>query len=200
MVHPLPHRARCRLGAVPDAAHPAIQRVRDAAARSSVEIDVITFDQSTHTAEEAARAIGAELGQIVKSLVFVASAAEGIGTKTGGGPADASSAVVALVSGTDRIDIRRLAEHLGRPGLRRATADEAQRATGYAIGGIPPFGHREPLPVVMDPGLFRFDHVWAAAGTSSAVFRISPEDLRRSSGAVVAACAQEPMAASPADA
>ena len=72
--------------------------------------------------------------------------------------------------------------------------------TGFVIGGIPPFGHREPLPVVMDPGLFRFDEVWAAAGTPTAVFRISPDELRRSSGAIVAACAQEPTAASTAGA
>jgi Cys-tRNA(Pro) deacylase len=174
---------------VPDAAHPATLRVRDAAARAGVDIEVVTFDESTHTAEEAARAIGAELGQIVKSLVFVAP------DPAHGGAADGLAAVVALVCGTHRVDIRRLAEHAARQGLRRASADEAQQATGYVIGGIPPFGHREPLPVVMDPGLFRFEEVWAAAGTPTAVFRITPDDLRRSSEAIVAACAQEPTAA-----
>jgi prolyl-tRNA editing enzyme YbaK/EbsC (Cys-tRNA(Pro) deacylase) len=171
---------------VPDAAHPATLRVRDAAASSGVVIDVVTFDESTHTAEEAARAIGAELGQIVKSLVFVAPDGD-----AGGG----LTAVIALVCGTDRVDIKRLGEHARRPGLRRANADEAQRLTGFVIGGIPPFGHREPLTVVMDPGLFRYGEVWAAAGTPTAVFPISPEDLRRVSDAVVAACAQEPSAA-----
>ena len=191
---------------MPDAVLPATQRVRDAAARSGVHVDVVTFDESTHTAEAAARAIGAELGQIVKSLVFVAPATPQDGARDRGQEAATSSvangsgrgglsAVIALVSGTDRVDIGRLAAHVGLPGLRRASADEAQRATGYVIGGIPPLGHREPLPVVMDPGLFRFDEVWAAAGTPSAVFRVSPEDLRRSSGAVVAACAQEPTVA-----
>ena len=105
------------------------------------------------------------------------------------------AAVIALVSGTDRVDIRRLGAHLARPSIRRATAEEAQRTTGYVIGGIPPFGHREPLPVVMDPGLFRYEEVWAAAGTPTAVFRISPDDLRRAADATVAACAQEPTAA-----
>jgi prolyl-tRNA editing enzyme YbaK/EbsC (Cys-tRNA(Pro) deacylase) len=179
---------------VPDAAHPATLRVRDAAAGAGVLIDVVTFDESTHTAEDAARAIGAELGQIVKSLVFVAP------VTAADGEADGLAAVIALVSGTDRVDIRRLAEHADRPGLRRASADEALRTTGFVIGGIPPFGHRERLPVVMDPGLFRYREVWAAAGTPTAVFRISPDDLRRSSGAIVAACAQEPTAASPAGA
>jgi len=179
---------------VPDAAHPATLRVRDAAARSGVHIDVVTFDESTHTAEEAARAIGSELGQIVKSLVFVAP------VSTGDDSPERLVAVIALVSGTDRVDIRRLADQVGRPGLRRADADEAQRLTGYVIGGIPPFGHRDPLTVVMDPGLLRFEEVWAAAGTPTAVFRIAPDDLRRTSDAIVAACAQEPTAASTAGA
>jgi prolyl-tRNA editing enzyme YbaK/EbsC (Cys-tRNA(Pro) deacylase) len=174
---------------VPDAPHPATWRVRDVAARAGVPIEVVTFDASTHRADDAARAIGAELGQIVKSLVFVAPDRERSGM------ADGVSAVIALVSGTDRVDIRRLSEHVARPTLRRATAAEAQRSTGFAIGGIPPFGHREPLPVVMDPGLFRHEEVWAAAGTPTAVFRISPEDLRRVSGAIVAACAEESTAA-----
>jgi prolyl-tRNA editing enzyme YbaK/EbsC (Cys-tRNA(Pro) deacylase) len=175
---------------VPDAPHPSTGRVREAAARAGVDIEVVTFDASTHTAEDAARAIGAELGQIVKSLVFVEP---GGGGRTAQGSDDGPGdlhAVVALVCGSDRVDIARLAERTGRPGLRRASADEAQAATGFVIGGIPPFGHREPLPVVMDPGLFRHAEVWAAAGTPTAVFRIEPEALRRSSGALVAACAQ----------
>jgi prolyl-tRNA editing enzyme YbaK/EbsC (Cys-tRNA(Pro) deacylase) len=169
-----------------------MQRVLDAAARKGVTLDISVFDESTHTAEEAARAIGAELGQVVKSLVFVAPepAAEG--------SPDGLVAVIALVSGTDRVDIRRLADLSARPGLRRANADEAQRTTGYVIGGIPPFGHREPLTVVMDPGLFRFTEVWAAAGIPTAVFAISPDDLRLASDAIVAACAAEPTAAAPA--
>jgi prolyl-tRNA editing enzyme YbaK/EbsC (Cys-tRNA(Pro) deacylase) len=179
---------------VPDAAHPATQRVRDAADRAGVRIEVVTFDESTRTAEEAARAIGAELGQIVKSLVFVAPAPDDEGAP------ERLDAVIALVSGTDRVDIGRLAAHAGRPGLRRANAHEAQRSTGFVIGGIPPFGHREPLSVVMDPGLFRYAEVWAAAGTPTAVFAISPDDLQRTSGAVVVACAQGTTAASTAGA
>jgi prolyl-tRNA editing enzyme YbaK/EbsC (Cys-tRNA(Pro) deacylase) len=195
IVHPFPGRSD-RLGTVPDAAHPATLRVRESAARSGVHIEIVTFDESTHTAAEAARAIGAELGQIVKSLVFVAPDAD----RGGDGARDGLVGVVALICGTDRVDIGRLAEHVRRPGLRRANAEEAQRVTGFVIGGIPPFGHRERLPVVMDPGLFRFDEVWAAAGTPTAVFRISPDELRRSSGASVAACAEEPTAASTAGA
>jgi maleate isomerase len=163
-------------------AHPAHERVRRSAADRGVPIEVVSFPESTHTAEEAARAIGAELGQIVKSLVFVAPVADASGAAT-------PAAVMALVRGTDRVDIGRLGQALGRDGLRRATADEAARATGYAIGGIPPFGHREPLPVVMDPGLLRYPEVWAAAGTPNAVFRIDPARLRELSAALVAHCA-----------
>jgi prolyl-tRNA editing enzyme YbaK/EbsC (Cys-tRNA(Pro) deacylase) len=174
---------------VPSPQHPAHARVLEAAARKGVDLEIVSFSESTHTAEEAARAVDAELGQIVKSLVFVAP------DPARDDAADGLAAVIALVCGSDRVDIRRLAEHAQRPGLRRASADEAQRTTGYVIGGIPPFGYREPLPVVMDPGLFRFEEVWAAAGTPTAVFRITPDDLRRSAEAIIAACAQEPTAA-----
>ena len=178
-------------------AHPAHERVRAAAAARGVAIDVVAFSESTHTAEEAAAAIGAELGQIVKSLVFVAPHADPPGVASDATPEDAPAqapdgaptVVVALVRGSHRVDIGLLGAALGRDGLRRATADEAARATGYAIGGIPPFGHRETLPVVMDPGLLDYREVWAAAGTPNAVFRIDPATLRGLSAAVVAPCA-----------
>jgi Cys-tRNA(Pro) deacylase len=163
---------------VADAAHPSHQRVREAAAAKGVSIDVVTFDESTHTAQEAADAIGAQLSQIVKSLVFVRD-----------GP-DGPEAVMALVSGTDRVDIGRLGSAVSRGGLRRATADEASAATGYVIGGIPPIGHRRPLPVVMDPRLLDHAEVWAAAGTPNAVFPIDPRELARLAEATVAPCAQ----------
>jgi Cys-tRNA(Pro) deacylase len=175
---------------VADAAHPSQQRVREAAARKGVRIDIVTFDESTHTAQEAADAIGAELAQIVKSLVFV-----------GDGP-DGPEAVIALVSGTDRVDIGRLGSAVSRVGLRRATADEASAATGYVIGGIPPIGHRRPIPVVMDPRLMDHAEVWAAAGTPNAVFAIDPRELARLAEATIAPCAQlaSPQASRPAPA
>ncbi|CAN5821306.1 hypothetical protein BH23CHL8_BH23CHL8_17390 [soil metagenome] len=163
--------------AAPDAAHPSQQRVRGSAADKGVTLEIVTFAESTHTAADAARVIGAELGQIVKSLVFVSPEADGPG------------AVIALVCGTDRVDIGLLGKAVGRDGLRRASAEEAARASGYVIGGLPPFGHREPLPVVMDPGLFRYRELWAAAGTPTAVFRIAPETLQQLAAALVAPCA-----------
>jgi prolyl-tRNA editing enzyme YbaK/EbsC (Cys-tRNA(Pro) deacylase) len=148
--------------------------VLDAAERKGVHLEIVVFSESTHTAADAARAVDAELGQIVKSLVFVAPGP--------GGP----EAVVALVSGANRVDIGALAGIVGMPGLRRASAQEAGDLTGFVIGGIPPFGHRTPLRVVMDPDLDRFATVWAAAGTPSAVFSIAPATLRDLADATVA--------------
>ena len=133
---------------MPSASHPAHQRVQDAAERKGVTLEIVLFSESTHTAADAAAAVGAELGQIVKSLVFVASTEHGL------------DAVVALTSGSNRVDIARLAAIVGLPGLRRANAQEAAEATGFVIGGIPPFGHGRPLRVVMDPDLGRWTMVW----------------------------------------
>jgi prolyl-tRNA editing enzyme YbaK/EbsC (Cys-tRNA(Pro) deacylase) len=153
----------------------AIQRVRDAAARKGVTLDVTVFDASTHTAEDAAAALDAELGQIVKSLVFVAP------------DADAGlEPIVCLVSGPNRVDVARLAAVTGEPDVRRATAREANELTGFVIGGIPPFGYARSVRVIMDPDLGRFPVVWAAAGTGQAVFPVPPGTLRTLSNAVVA--------------
>jgi prolyl-tRNA editing enzyme YbaK/EbsC (Cys-tRNA(Pro) deacylase) len=159
--------------------HPSIRRVLDAAGRKGVELEVTVFDESTHTAEEAARAVGAELGQIVKSLVFVV--AEG----------DEIEPILCLVSGPNRVDLARLAAVLGRSDVRRASAREANDLTGFVIGGIPPFGHARRVRVVMDPDLGRFPVVWAAAGLPTAVFPVGPGVLRMLSDAHVAPIAED---------
>jgi prolyl-tRNA editing enzyme YbaK/EbsC (Cys-tRNA(Pro) deacylase) len=157
--------------------------VLEAAAERGVTIEIVSFDESTHTAQEAAEAIGVELGQIVKSLVFMA-------------PADPATDVgllplIALVRGTDRVDIGKLASVTGHPRIRRATAKEATGATGYTIGGIPPFAHRERLMVIMDPALDGYEEVWAAAGTANDVFAVAPATLVMLSDALVAPCAED---------
>jgi prolyl-tRNA editing enzyme YbaK/EbsC (Cys-tRNA(Pro) deacylase) len=157
-----------------------IQRVLDAAARKGVTLEVTVFSESTHTAEEAAAAVGAGLGQIVKSLVFVAPRVDG--------PAEP---ILCLVSGTNRVDVARLAAVTGEPHVRRATAREANELTGFVIGGIPPLGHLRSTRVVMDPDLGRFATVWAAAGTSTAVFPVTPATLRALANAVVAPITEE---------
>jgi prolyl-tRNA editing enzyme YbaK/EbsC (Cys-tRNA(Pro) deacylase) len=163
--------------------HPGIQRVLDAAARKGVTLDVTVFDQSTHTAQDAATALGVELGQIVKSLVFVAPSPDG-----------ALDPIVCLVSGPNRVDISRLAVVTGERDIRRATAREADELTGFSIGGIPPFGHSRPARVVMDPDLGVFPVVWAAAGLPTAVFPVPPGTLRTLSNAMVAPIKEEPIA------
>ena len=141
--------------------------------RKGVAIEIRIFPDSTHTAADAAATVGAELGQIVKSLVFVAPTERGL------------EPVVALVSGSNRVDIARLAAVTGLIGLRRANADEASQATGFTIGGIPPFGHATPLATYMDCDLLQYDVIWAAAGTPKAVFCTEPAKLREATQAIV---------------
>ena len=136
-------------------------RFGSAAAALGLTLEIHRFPQGTRTAVDAARAVGCELGQIVKSLVFVAD----------GEP------FLALTSGSNRADLERLAATLGARDVRPASADEARAATGYAIGGTPPFGHPTPLRVLVDRDLLGHDVVWAAAGTSDSVFPIPPQDL-----------------------
>jgi prolyl-tRNA editing enzyme YbaK/EbsC (Cys-tRNA(Pro) deacylase) len=164
----------------PTTDHPAVRRVLEAARRKGVELEVTVFDESTHTAEEAARAVGAELGQIVKSLVFLPPDEE----------ADPEP-ILCLVSGPNRVDLGRLAAVLGRSDVRRASAREANDLTGFVIGGIPPFGHLRRVRVVMDPDLGRFPVVWAAAGLPTAVFPVAPAVLRMLADANVAPIAEE---------
>ncbi len=138
------------------------QRVADALAALGVETTVIEFAESTRTAEEAAAAASAQVGQIVKSLVFMAGDAP----------------VLALVSGANRLDPACLAEWTGDP-PRRATADQVRAATGFAIGGVPPIGHPQPLRTFVDRDLTQYETVYAAAGTPHTVFAIAPAELVR---------------------
>lgn len=144
--------------------------MRAHAKQHGIELEIRRFPEGTRTAQDAARAIGCEVAQIVKSLVFLA----------------AGDPVVVLVSGSDRVDESKLAGVLGASAVRCATANEAREATGFVVGGVPPFGHRVPLPIVVDDALLRREVVWAAAGLPDAVFPIAPADLVRLSGATQA--------------
>ncbi|MGW8318084.1 MAG: YbaK/EbsC family protein [Candidatus Promineifilaceae bacterium] len=143
--------------------HPSAQKVADAAKALGLEVEVVEFEETTRTADEAAAAIGCQVGQIVKSLLFVAD----------------DEPVVTLVSGANRLDIRKLAALRGveRGEVKRADADTVKIATGFSIGGVPPFGHQTALPVYVDEDLTSYERVWAAAGTPFAVFSISSGDL-----------------------
>ncbi len=155
--------------------HPNVARVVAAAGEVGLEITVERFPEGTRTAADAARAFGCDVAQIVKSLVFVAD----------GVP------LVALVSGANRVDLGRLASATGGPQVRKADGTEAREATGYAIGGVPPFAYSGAVRVVVDRDLLAHDVVWAAAGLPDAVFRISPPDLVRLSGGMPANIAEE---------
>ncbi|TMB50850.1 MAG: YbaK/EbsC family protein [Chloroflexi bacterium] len=163
-----------------DAGHPSVQRVLDAAKEQGLRIEIGRFPEGTRTAADAARAVGCSVGQIVKSLVFVAD----------------EQPILVLVSGADRADLDLLSAVLGiaesspSSPIRRATADEARDATGFAIGGIPPIGHARALPVLIDEGLLRHEVVWAAAGLPDAVFAVAPDDLARAARARVVAIAR----------
>jgi prolyl-tRNA editing enzyme YbaK/EbsC (Cys-tRNA(Pro) deacylase) len=148
----------------------AAGRFSEAAAAAGLAPDVRRFPEGTRTADDAARAIGCDVGQIVKSLVFVAG----------------DEPVLALTSGRNRVDTAKLAALCGAPDARKATADEVRAATGYTIGGTPPFGHPARLRCFGDPHLVAFDIVWAAAGTPDSVFPIDPDELMRVAGARVA--------------
>lgn len=145
------------------------RRVADAAAGLGLTIEVVAFPEGTRTADDAARAVGCEVGQIVKSLVFLAGDAP----------------VLALVSGSNRLDEAKLAALAGAP-IGRANADAVRAATGYAVGGVPPFGHASPLPTFVDRDLLGHEVVWAAAGTPTHVFSIDPAALVAATGAVPA--------------
>jgi prolyl-tRNA editing enzyme YbaK/EbsC (Cys-tRNA(Pro) deacylase) len=121
------------------------------------------FPEGTRTAQDAAAAIGCEVGQIVKSLVFLRD----------GEP------VLVLCSGANTVDAQRL-------GLTKADADVVRRATGFAIGGVPPYAHPAPLETVVDEDLMRYDEIWAAAGTPRSVFPLTPAQLLERSGGTIA--------------
>jgi len=154
---------------VSDELHPNAQRVVAAAAAAGLTVEVRHFPEGTRTAADAAAAIGVDVGQIVKSLVFAVDGA----------------LVLAYVSGANQLDERKLAAAAGGRKCSRADADAVRVATGYAIGGVPPFGHKTHLRVFIDPDLLQWPEVWAAAGTWNDVFPIVPNDLVRASGAAV---------------
>lgn len=146
------------------------QRVAEACAAAGLTTSVVEMAQSTRTAEDAAKACGCSVAQIVKSLVFLG--------------ADSGTPYLLLVSGVNRVNETAFATRLGEA-LKRPDGDTVRRITGYAIGGIPPIGHATPLKTVMDEDLLGHDVVWAAAGTPNTVFSVSPKELRRALGSPV---------------
>lgn len=148
---------------------PASARVVEAARALGLELAITTFPEGTRTARDAAAAIGCAVDAIAKSIVLSSDR----------GP------VLVLTAGGNRVDYDKVAALLDAAEVRRASAEEAREATGYAIGGTAPFGHPTPMPILADETLLSFDTVWAAGGTPDTVFPIAPEALVRHTDAVV---------------
>ncbi|MGI8846599.1 MAG: YbaK/EbsC family protein [Thermoleophilaceae bacterium] len=144
------------------------QKVIERARTLGLDVDVKRLPESTATAQEAAAALGCDSAQIAKSLVFIGD----------GDP------MVCIASGAHRVDLDLLADAIDVAEVRQATADEVRAATGYCVGGVPPFGH--DLPVVLDESLLAFDCVWAAGGDGHSVFEVDPRQLANSTSAQVA--------------
>ena len=149
--------------------HPNVARVTQAAKDAGLEIEVRKFPEGTKTAQDTADAIGVTVGQIVKSLVF------GVDDEI----------VMALVSGVNQLDEKKLAAAAGGAKCKRVDADAVREATGYAIGGVPPLGLATQLRIFIDRDLLQYDEVWAAAGTWNDVFAIKPADLFMAAGGEV---------------
>ena len=149
--------------------HPNVVRVVSAAKERGLEINTRRFPEGTKTAADAAAAIGVTVGQIVKSLVFGVD----------------GEIVMALVSGSNQLDEKKLALAAGGAKCARVDADAVREATGFPIGGVPPFGHSTQLRVFVDPDLLQYDEVWAAAGTWNDNFGANPNDIVRVAGGVI---------------
>lgn len=146
---------------------PSAQRIQDLLTEQGYRITVIEHAESTRTAQEAADRAGCTLGQIVKSLIFRG--------KTSGKP------ILVLTSGANRVDEKRIAEYAGEH-IVRADADFVRAVTGFAIGGVPPLGHAQPMETYLDEDLLQYETIWAAAGTPNAIFELTPADLQKMTG------------------
>ncbi len=149
--------------------HPNVVRVVSAAKERGLEIATKRFPEGTKTAADAAAAIGVSVGQIVKSLVFGVD----------------GEIVMALVSGSNQLDEKKLAAAAGGAKCARVDADAVRVATGFPIGGVPPLGLATQLRIFIDPDLMQYDEVWAAAGTWNDVFAVSPRELATATAGVV---------------
>ena len=146
------------------------QKVQNALKARGLTCQVVEMPQTTRTAEDAARAVGCKVGQIVKSLIF-------IGKKTG-------NPILVATSGANRVNEKKLTQLLGES-IGKADPEFVRETTGFAIGGVPPTGHTGPVEVIIDEDLMQFEEIWAAAGTPRAVFKLTPKELRKITGGTV---------------
>ncbi len=150
---------------------PTAQKVQDLLAERGFQCTVVEHAESTRTAQEAADRAGCLLGQITKSLIFK-------GTHSG-------KPILVLTSGANRVNEKLISSYAGEP-IGRADADFVRNVTGFAIGGVPPIGHAQPMETYLDEDLLQYPTVWAAAGTPNAIFEVTPADLREMTAARIA--------------
>jgi prolyl-tRNA editing enzyme YbaK/EbsC (Cys-tRNA(Pro) deacylase) len=150
--------------------NPSAQKIQNFLHELGSNYKVIEFTESTRTAQEAADRVGCQLGQIVKSLIFKGQSS--------------NKCILVLTSGSNRVDEKKLSQSMGEP-IGRADADFVRRMTGFAIGGVPPVGHAQPLETYIDEDLLQYGEVWAAAGTPNAVFQLPSADLVKITGGKV---------------
>lgn len=148
----------------------SVQKVQDVLRSLGFSGEVVVFSDSTRTAAEAAQAVGCQVGQIVKSLVFK-------GKQT-------HRPVLVEASGVNRVNERHVSEVIGEP-IEKADADFVRQHTGFAVGGVPPVGHAEHIETFIDEDLLQYEEIWAAAGNPHAVFRLTPGELQEMTGGKV---------------
>lgn len=143
------------------------QKVQDELGKLGFELQVVELPQTTRSAQDAAQAVGCQVGQIVKSLIFKGRRSQ--------------KAILVVASGSNRVDEKKLAALISEP-VGKADAEFVRQHTGFAIGGVPPVGHLERLETFVDEDLLQYGEIWAAAGTPHAVFRLAPADLLKMTG------------------
>jgi len=150
---------------------PSAQRVQDALLGHGLACEVVQMRDTTRSAADAARAVGCEVAQIVKSLVFKGSQSQ--------------RPVLVITSGANRVNEKAIEQNLAES-VKMADPEFVRETTGFAIGGVPPVGHRHPLKIFIDEDLLQYEEIWAAAGTPHAVFKLTPEELIKiTNGAVI---------------
>lgn len=153
------------------------QKVQDALSEFNIELNVVEFPSSTRTAQDAADSIGCTVNQIAKSLIFKGK--------------NSKKPILIIASGSNKVNEKLIKEYLGEK-LEKADADFVLEETGFAIGGIPPVGHKNKIITLIDKDLFKYEEIWAAAGTPNAVFKLTPEALSKiTNGEIVTVASKE---------
>ena len=146
------------------------QKVQKALQALDLNCEVVQMQKTTRTAKDAARAVGCEVGQIVKSLIFKSK--------------QSRKPILVVASGVNRVNEKVLAQQISEP-VKMANPEFVRDMTGFAIGGVPPVGHLQPLTIFIDEDLLQYEEIWAAAGTPHAVFKLTPDELKKISGGEV---------------